>query len=474
MSGALAAGLVTTTLPFAAPATAQDGAALFASMCAGCHNDVDHPKGLVYNAAGNAAIIEAVIARGMPVAGSAADYASIATYLDSVKPTIDMAPVPHDAATAAVIPLGDIIVSGAAQHASWKIISKIVTVSPPTRGQVFYQVATGFAVPSYVRYLPFPGQSGIDTWTYQGIGPDGSTNTTIRTASVNIANADGTLATPLDVDQHGLTGSWYEPATSGQGVEVEIFPDMNGPGKGATQVSWFTYDTTVGGADRQRWYTLSGNVESGQPYAALAIYQNVGGNFNAGPTTAGQAVGTATLRFDSCTSGQLDYVFSDGTGRIGSIPLTRLTRNMTCAASGTPRTNADFAFSGNWFDPATSGQGITVEVNPASNALFFAWYTYAASGAALGPAGQRWYTGLAPYAAGSRSVPLTLYETTGGMFDAPTNPAPAPVAVGTGTITFQGCANATLAFNFTGGSSSGKSGMIDLVRVGSTPTGCAS
>ena len=32
------------------------------------------------------------------------------------------------------------------------------------------------------------------------------------------------LATILDLNQHGLTGSWYEPATSGQGVEVEVFP----------------------------------------------------------------------------------------------------------------------------------------------------------------------------------------------------------------------------------------------------------
>ena len=381
--------------------------------------------------------------------------------------------MPHDSA-GTQIDLRDIMVSGAVLHASWKIITRIVTVSPPTKGKVFYQVANGPGLPSYVRYIPFPGQSGIDTWTYQGIGPDENTNTTIRTASVNIANADGTFGTPLELDQHGLTGSWYEPATSGQGVEVEIFPDMNGSGKGATQVSWFTYDTASGGADHQRWYTLSGNVESGQPYAALAIYRNVGGNFDAGPTTSGVAIGTATLRFDSCASGQLDYVFSDGSGRIGSIPLTRLTKNMTCAASGTPPTNADFAFSGNWFDPATSGQGITVEVNPASNALFFAWYTYAPGGAALGAAGQRWYTGLAAYAAGTRSVPLTLYETTGGVFDTPTNPAPAPVAVGTGTLAFQGCANATLAFTFTGGSSSGTSGNINLVRVGPTPKGCTS
>jgi hypothetical protein len=292
-------------------------------------------------------------------------------------------------------------------------------------------------------------------------------------AMMLVAAAVPATVAAIEMNQHGLTGSWYEPATSGQGIEVEIFPDLNGPGKGYAQVSWFTYDTTVGGAERQRWYTLSGDVISGQGSAALTLYLNTGGNFNAGPVTAAQVIGTGTLRFDSCTSGQLDYSFSDGSGRSGSIPLTRLTQNMTCAASGTPPTNADFALSGNWYDPATSGQGITVEVNPASNVLFFAWYTYANNGGALGAAGQRWYTGQADYAAGARSIPLILYETIGGAFDAPTNPAPATVAVGTGTLAFQSCTSATLTFNFTGGSSSGKSGTINLARIGPVPKGCA-
>ena len=278
----------------------------------------------------------------------------------------------------------------------------------------------------------------------------------------------------LDLNQHGLTGSWYEPVTSGQGVEVEIFPSQIGPGIGFTQVSWFTYDTASGGADHQRWYTLSGNVVSGQRSAALTIYRNTGGNFNAAPATAAQPMGSATLSFDSCTSGQLDYNFSDAPARSGSIPLTRLAQNMTCVATGTPLTHGDYSLSGNWFDPATSGQGITVEVNLASRVLFFAWYTYANNGASAGAAGQRWYTGQAGYTAGLRSIPFTLYETTGGVFAAPTTPAPGNVPVGTGTLDFQSCANATLAFNFNGGSSSGRSGSIALVRIGPVPAGCTS
>ena len=177
----------------------------------------------------------------------------------------------------------------------------------------------------------------------------------------------------LDVNQHGLTGSWYEAATSGQGVEVEIFPNLSGSGTGAVQVSWFTYDSSVvGGAERQRWYTAGGSVAPGATSAALTIYQNVGGSFNAPPITAAHAVGSATLSFTACNQGQLDYAFSDGTGRSGSIPLTRLTQSVTCSTTSARSVNADFAFSGNWYDPATSGQGITVEINPLSPIAFFA------------------------------------------------------------------------------------------------------
>lgn len=83
-------------------------------------------------------------------------------------------------------------------------------------------------------------------------------------------------------------------------------------------LSWFTYDTTVGGAGQQRWYTAQGTVTTGQATAQLTIFQNTGGNFDAPPIT-GRAVGTATLRFDTCSSGQLDYAFSDGSGRSGTF-----------------------------------------------------------------------------------------------------------------------------------------------------------
>ncbi len=277
----------------------------------------------------------------------------------------------------------------------------------------------------------------------------------------------------INLNQHGLTGSWYKPATSGQGVEVEVFANPSGPG--STFVSWFTYDTVAGGADHQRWYTAQGPVVTGQPSASLTIYQNTGGNFNAPPATNAQAVGTATLSFDTCSSGQLMYSFTDGTNRTGTIPLTRLTQNVTCATSPPYPTNADFALSGNWYGgAATSGQGFTADVNPVSGAFFAAWYTYMPNSSAPGAAGQRWYTAQGTFTPGLRSIPVTIYETTGGMFDTPTPPGQKTVAVGTGTMTFQSCAAATFSYSYTGGTSIGLAGTINLIRVGPVPPGCTS
>jgi hypothetical protein len=251
---------------------------------------------------------------------------------------------------------------------------------------------------------------------------------------------------------------------------VEVFPDLLSPGNGIVFASWLTYDDVLGGAERQRWYTLEGSVASGQTDVPMTIYQNTGGNFNAQPTTTAYAVGIATLSFDSCTSGRLVYNFIDGSGRASTIPLTRLMPNVTCSSTSARPTNDDFALSGDLYDPATSGQGLAVEVNPISGVLFFAWMTYAPLGAGTGPAGQRWYTGEGAFSSGTNSIPVQLYETTGGLFDEATPTT--TVLVGGGTLALRSC-DAKLSFNFTGGSSAGASGTIVLSYLApSSGAGC--
>jgi hypothetical protein len=369
--------------------------------------------------------------------------------------------------------------------------------SPSTASRSVLIATSGFAAlgvvaPDYTipaGFIPRTGgtlnYAGVDTITLPALPADGVTavdrnGNPVAATPTNFAGATGMLATPTppaattpDLDQHGLTGSWFEPATSGQGFEVEFYPNLVAAGTALVQGAWFTFDTApAGGADRQRWYTFNGNGQSGQPSVPITIYQNVGGNFNAPPVTAPVAVGTGTLSFTACDSGTLAYAFSDGSGRSGTIPLSRITPNVTCTTGTAATTNADFALSGNWFDPATSGQGFVFEVNPISPVVFFAWYTYSPSGQTAGAAGQRWFTGQGAFTSGSRMIALTLFETTGGVFDQPTPAAQTSVAVGSAMVSFTSCSTAQLQFSFTGGSNAGHAGTISLARVGPVPPGC--
>ena len=56
-------------------------------------------------------------------------------------------------------------------------------------------------------------------------------------ASIILFSASVHGASP-DLNQHGLTGSWYDPTKTGQGIEV--FPDLVASGTSPVQGAWFT------------------------------------------------------------------------------------------------------------------------------------------------------------------------------------------------------------------------------------------
>ncbi|WP_347260943.1 intradiol ring-cleavage dioxygenase [Rudaea sp.] len=272
-------------------------------------------------------------------------------------------------------------------------------------------------------------------------------------------------AAGIDIDQQGLTGAWYDPATSGQGFLIEVFPTQN-----IVFGAWYTYDAVAGGATAQRWYTFSGTLAAGATSASVTFYQVTGGNFNAAPTPYSVVIGEGTLSFASCTSGSLDFSFSDG--RAGSIPLARLMSNIACAASGGSVADANFALSGTWYNKPTSGQGVLIEVNPSTPYVFLSWFTFAPDGANSGAAGQRWFTGqTAAYVPGATSIALTLYTTSNGTFNSAATKVVA-TAVGSATLTYSSCGAAVLSYAFTSGEFAGQTGDITLQRTGSTPSAC--
>ena len=297
-------------------------------------------------------------------------------------------------------------------------------------------------------------------------GRSGFANTPSATAEIYAAGSTPGVVNP---DQHGLTGSWANPATSGQGLVMEVYPDLDGPGRGALFGGWFTYDTTAAGG--QRWYTIQGDVDTNAPVAMLSIYQSVGGAFASAQATTTTQVGHATLRFGDCTQGAFAYQFSDGSGRAGTIPLSRLLPNVSCAPAGDNGVAASsYLLSGAWADARNnSGQGLVLDVNPLQNVLFAAWYTFA-NGASPsgGAAGQHWYTLQARMTPGtSRVDEIGIYDTHGGQFDRPASTN--TVAVGRASLVFHDCGSATLSYQF----DAGRNGTLELARVGPTPQGCS-
>jgi hypothetical protein len=288
--------------------------------------------------------------------------------------------------------------------------------------------------------------------------------------------ATGTLLDGIDINQEGLTGTWYDPAKSGQGMQFVIRPDDSNLTEGALFGAWYTYDVAAGGVDTERWYSIQAEISSDSTMASVTIYQNTGGTFDAPPVTSAIAVGTGTLQFASCTFGQFTYALDDG--RSGSIALGRLLPNIDCVEAGTP-TNppSDAGFSGAWYAPALGGQGFIIDVVPAdsSNAntqIFAGWYTYAADGVPTsGAAGQRWFSAQGPNTIDTGSSALILYQSTGGTFDSSaTTVATAPV--GTAVLTFASCTSATLAYAFDAGDLAGTTGTNELARLGGAPVSC--
>ncbi len=274
----------------------------------------------------------------------------------------------------------------------------------------------------------------------------------------------------FDLNQQGLSGSWANPATDGQGVVMTVLPDLISAGRGVLFGGWFTYGTNA--ADSPRWYTLQGDVTSDDDSATMPIYLTLGGAFDTGQATTTTPVGEAIVHFDDCTHGSLQYTFADGSGRSGTIPLSRLQPNVNCTSDGTNTGGGAYLRSGAWADTGNSGQGLVMDINPPQSVFFAAWYTFlvdAEPGAGI--VGQRWYTLQATIPATFDTLQdVGIFQTTNGVFDQ--HATTTTTHVGNATITWHSCSSATMAYTFFAGPNQGTSGSLDLSRLGSVPPGC--
>lgn len=286
-----------------------------------------------------------------------------------------------------------------------------------------------------------------------GIDGDQSDDS-VRGAGAVYVLVDPTLnvVSPINL---GHSGAWYNPNTPGQGQLIDIEPESQ-----FIFLSWFTFtDGASSNPNEQHWFTAQGNYSDDS--ADLTVYETLGGRFDDPQAVTTEPVGTATLNFSDCGTGQLDYVI-DTWDLQGSIPLLRAipdTENVCeeLAGNTTGTLQPNDGRDGAWFDEATPGQGFLIDAHPnpdGDDFIFVAWFTYGEGTSS----GQRWLTAQGPLEGSVADI--VVYETLGGRFD---DSQPSRTnAVGTMTIDFTDCSNAVLSYSITDET---LSGMIDIKRA---------
>jgi hypothetical protein len=136
----------------------------------------------------------------------------------------------------------------------------------------------------------------------------------------------GSAQPPANGFDARLSGTWFNEATAGQGLQFTVQPG------GVFFAAWFTFDPADAGNDagRQHWFTLQGNLaDARNGTTQLVLVQTLGGAFDRVPTYNANTIGTATLRILGCERAELDYRFADESvagafrARTGTLRLTR-------------------------------------------------------------------------------------------------------------------------------------------------------
>jgi hypothetical protein len=130
---------------------------------------------------------------------------------------------------------------------------------------------------------------------------------------------------PLQINP-GLNDAWYNPATSGQGFFINVFPDA-----GIVFMAWFTYDlvrpdesvTAYLGEPGHRWITAQGPFANNR--AELEVSVTSGGVFDSAlPKPARVVEGKIILEFSACNAGSVSYEFDSDEALRGIVPIERI------------------------------------------------------------------------------------------------------------------------------------------------------
>jgi hypothetical protein len=164
-----------------------------------------------------------------------------------------------------------------------------------------------------------------------------------------------------------IDGDWFNPSRSGEGIKMESLGD------GRTLVTVFTYPRTGDDAE-QLWLTGVG-VVSENGFSADLI-ETRGARFgDAFQASAVQRLpwGRLDIALSDCGRAQMQLTGPVGYGQ-QTHDLVQLTRSRVPCFSRIAQP-AFTALSGNWYDPARSGEGLALTVQP-DRVAYAIWFTY--------------------------------------------------------------------------------------------------
>ncbi len=227
------------------------------------------------------------------------------------------------------------------------------------------------------------------------------------------------------------------------GASVAISGDIlvvaaNREASNATGINGDQSDNSAQGTGAAYVFTRNGTVWSQQAYVKPS---NSGGAFGWSLAISGDTLVVGALSEGSNATG-VNGDQSDNSARTSGAAYVFFD------VSGF-KINA--GLNDTWFDQATAGQGFLIAVLPETGIVFVAWFTYDTERppedvtAILGDPGHRWLTAQGPFS-GDTAL-LDVYQTAGGVFDS-SEPQPDPaLKIGTMTITWHDCENATLTYD---------------------------
>jgi len=144
--------------------------------------------------------------------------------------------------------------------------------------------------------------------------------------SSTVAAQDSNYAS-LDNVAYGMLGPWYNPATSGQGFDVEFYSETNG--RSDAVIFWYTFDPT---GTHKVWFAASGPIVKNSAHTQIfeaSEYQP----FNQPPAAGSEnkSIGTMDFELVDCShahiSWRFDHTLANGLGATndGETDLRRVT-----------------------------------------------------------------------------------------------------------------------------------------------------